>query len=265
MDGSGIRSSPWLSLCAERDNGLRGPIRSAKGANGGALREEAALQKSPLAQVKAPEKRKRRSQDELTSRMLEAAAGEFKANGYSGATTAAIARQAGVTEAQLFRYFGSKSNLFREAVFRPMDEQLLEFTNRHFAEHDETAGFHDDAAEYIAALQRFLSEHAEFLTSLVVAQVYGSKDAQGLGAVAGLARYFERNAKVMQGRLSAAPKVDPKLMVRVSFAAVLACVMFKDWIFPPGLASEEEIRAAISDFVLEGLGANADAGNEAEA
>jgi hypothetical protein len=45
-------------------------------------------------------------------------------------------------------------------------------------------------------------------------------------------------------------------MARVSFAAVLACVMFKDWIFPPGLASEEEIRAAINDFVREGIGAN---------
>jgi AcrR family transcriptional regulator len=205
-----------------------------------------------------PEKRKRRSQDELMSRMLEAAAAEFKQNGYSGATTAAIARKAGVTEAQLFRYFGSKANLFREAVFRPMDEQLLEFTNRHFAEHGETADFHDNAAAYMGALQKFLSEHAEVLTSLMVAQIYGSMEGQGLGAITGLAKYFERNARVMQSRLTEPAKVDPKLMVRVSFAAVLACVMFKDWLFPPGLGSEEEITNAINDFVLEGLSANAE-------
>jgi AcrR family transcriptional regulator len=192
------------------------------------------------------------------SRMLEAAAAEFKQNGYSGATTAAIARKAGVTEAQLFRYFDSKANLFREAVFRPMDEQLLEFTNRHVAEQDAKAGFHDNAADYIEALQKFLSEHAEVLTSLMVAQVYGSKEGQGLGAITGLAKYFERNTKVMQSRLMDTAKVDPKLMVRVSFAAVLACVMFKDWLFPPGLASEEDIKNAINDFVLEGLGANAE-------
>jgi AcrR family transcriptional regulator len=206
----------------------------------------------------APEKRKRRSQDELMSRMLEAAAAEFKLNGYSGATTAAIARKAGVTEAQLFRYFDSKANLFREAVFRPMDEQLLEFTNRHVAEQDASAGFHDNAADYIEALQKFLSEHAEVLTSLMVAQVYGSKEGQGLGAITGLSKYFERNTTVMQSRLTDTAKVDPKLMVRVSFAAVLACVMFKDWLFPPGLASEEDIQNAINDFVLEGLGANAE-------
>jgi len=52
------------------------------------------------------------------------------------------------------------------------------------------------------------------------------------------------------------PKVDPKLMVRVSFVAVLACIMFKDWIFPPGMASDEQIRAAINDFVMQGLAAN---------
>jgi hypothetical protein len=48
--------------------------------------------------------------------------------------------------------------------------------------------------------------------------------------------------------------------VRVSFVAVLACVMFKDWIFPPGMASDEEITAAINDFVMEGIRVNFDKG-----
>ena len=55
---------------------------------------------------------------------------------------------------------------------------------------------------------------------------------------------------------SKSPKVDPKLMVRVSFVAVLACVMFRDWIFPPGMATEEEENKAIQDFVIEGISAN---------
>jgi hypothetical protein len=66
----------------------------------------------------------------------------------------------------------------------------------------------------------------------------------------------------MSQRLKGDYKVAPKLMVRVSFAAVLACVMFKDWIFPPGLASDEEIRAAINDFVREGIGANPEFGRD---
>jgi hypothetical protein len=59
-------------------------------------------------------------------------------------------------------------------------------------------------------------------------------------------------------RLSNKPKIHPKLVSRVSFATILACVIFKDWLFPEGLASEGEISAAVSDFILEGLSANAD-------
>lgn len=58
--------------------------------------------------------------------------------------------------------------------------------------------------------------------------------------------------------LERTPKVDPKLMVRVSFVAVLACILFKEWIFPPGMASDEEIGAAIEDFVMDGINANTD-------
>jgi hypothetical protein len=37
---------------------------------------------------------------------------------------------------------------------------------------------------------------------------------------------------------------------------VLACVLFKDWVFPAGMATEDEIRAAINDFVMDGINAN---------
>jgi hypothetical protein len=41
----------------------------------------------------------------------------------------------------------------------------------------------------------------------------------------------------------------------VSFVAVLGCVLFRDWVFPKGLASEREITAAVSDFVLGAIAA----------
>ena len=46
-------------------------------------------------------------------------------------------------------------------------------------------------------------------------------------------------------------------MVRVSFVAVLACILFKEWIFPSGIADEGEISAAINNFVMDGINANA--------
>ncbi|MBN1147769.1 MAG: TetR/AcrR family transcriptional regulator [Anaerolineales bacterium] len=49
-------------------------------------------------------------------RLLGAAAQQFAALGYSGATTRGIAEAAGVSELTLFRHFGNKKNLFMQTV-----------------------------------------------------------------------------------------------------------------------------------------------------
>ena len=59
-----------------------------------------------------PSARVRRTRE----RLLGAAAQQFAALGYSGATTRGIAEAAGVSELTLFRHFGSKKNLFMQAV-----------------------------------------------------------------------------------------------------------------------------------------------------
>ena len=50
------------------------------------------------------------------SRILEATLRIFGEHGYLGATTRLIAQEAGVNEVTLFRHFGSKDELIREAV-----------------------------------------------------------------------------------------------------------------------------------------------------
>lgn len=207
------------------------------------------------AEAEPGARRKRRSPEDLRNRILQAAADEFRRCGYAGATTAAIARQADVTEAQLFRYYGSKAQLFREAIFKPLDEQLSNFVASHMAP-DSPESFRESSALYIDELQRFVSENSEMLTSLIVAQTYDRESAQGVSAIGSLGEYFDRGAATMTARMKGPAKVPPELMVRVSFAAVLACTMFKDWIFPPGLASETKIHEAVKDFVREGIGAN---------
>jgi AcrR family transcriptional regulator len=204
-------------------------------------------------------RRKRRSPEDLLQQILRAAEEEFRRCGYAGATTAAIARNADVTEAQLFRYFSTKADLFREAVFKPLDQQLQGFLETHMADEDPEV-IRQSMADYIDELQRFVAEHAELLTSLFVVQTYEPKTIDGLATMSSLASYFDRGATTSARRLTGPAKVDPRLMVRVSFAAVVGCVLFKDWIFPPGLASDEEIQAAVNAFVREGLAANPSVG-----
>lgn len=208
----------------------------------------------------SPARRRRRSAQEILDRVLSAAATEFEAHGYTGATTSAIARRADVTEAQIFRFFESKGELYREAVFQPLNRHFAEFQARNLAdaESGEPAGVL--ARRYINELQDFMEEHSGMLMSLIVAQAYSQTSAESLTDIEGLKAYFEQGRATMDSRATGPAKVRPELMVRVSFAAVLASVMFKDWLFPPGMASDAEIREAIVDFTIDGINANDQAG-----
>ena len=109
---------------------------------------------------------------------------------------------------------------------------------------------------YTMELQRFIGEHAEVLKSLMVAQRHDPATLQGAGQIDSLRAYFDRCASITSGRIKVKPRVDPRLTVRVSFVAVLGCVLFRDWIFPSRLASEQQIAAAIGDFVMGGVAAS---------
>jgi AcrR family transcriptional regulator len=200
-------------------------------------------------------RRRRRTTEEVVDRLLQAACEEFETNGYTGTKTAAIARKAGVTEPQIFNHFGSKAQLFHDAVFKPLDQHFVRFCATHVADDAESLRFH--TRQYILELKQFIERHSKMLTSLVVAQAYACDGVQGVGQIEGLNEYFDRSAAIGSSLTAGKPAIDPKLMTRVSFAAVLATVIFKEWLFPKDLASEEEISNAISSFVMEGINRNA--------
>ena len=209
---------------------------------------------APRGRNPRPAKRTRRSREDILSRIVQAAREEFQHNGFTGATTANIARKAEVTEAQLFRCFGSKSNLFRETIFKPVDQHFVQFLNQHMPQIRKSASVAAMTDLYATELQRFIRENSGVLASLVVAQTYESDVARP--AIGSLHTYFDRCAVLMGERLKGRTKIDPRLTVRVVFGAVLASVMFKDWIFPPGLATDADITAAVNDFIKEGSRAN---------
>ena len=147
-------------------------------------------EKSALAPTK---RRKRRSTEENMDRIIRAAADEFKASGFTGATTAAIARNAEVTEAQLFRYFASKAELFRESVFKPLNQHFLDFFTRQAVRCRRAETRDDLSRRYISELQQFLSAHSKMLMSLVVARTYapgtdGANDSTASAPISSAAR-----------------------------------------------------------------------------
>jgi AcrR family transcriptional regulator len=205
-----------------------------------------------------PARRPRRPTEEIIDRLIDAAGDEFERKGYPGTKTAAIARKAGVAEALIFSNFGSKARLFHDSIFKPLDRHMQEFSATHRVQAGDTDQLRADTRQYILELHQFIRRHSRMFSSLVAAQLYASENVQGLSQVEGLHKYFSDGVARMMKRLAGKPKVHPKLLVRVSFAAILACVMFRDWLFPGELASEDEISDAISAFVMDGLNVNAD-------
>ena len=73
--------------------------------------------------------------EERRGTILEAAIEVFATGGFRGATTAALARAAGITEALLYRHFRSKKQLFVGAVGQVL-ETVEEEVERRLAIHD---------------------------------------------------------------------------------------------------------------------------------
>lgn len=216
-----------------------------------------ANQKKAKSKIRHPRRRrKRRTTEEIVNRIIDAAVAEFGENGYSSATTAAIGRRARVAEALIFNHFGSKANLFRKAVFKPLDDHFAAFVAMHNIENIDDADVLTESREYVSDLVKFVRSHSEMFKSLVVNEAY-AKGENGSGGLRGLQDYFNKMSALEEARLKRRPKVSPQLIARISFAAILACVMFDEWLFPVGVASDREIHEAICDFIMDGLNVNA--------
>lgn len=219
-------------------------------------RLEALSSEQPARQRKP--RQPRRSTEEIVERLASAAIEEFEAKSYNGATTAAIARRAGVAEALLFNHFGSKAQLFQDAIFRPLEQHFDAFQASIPTDPTDPEDVRSGSRRYIDALQGFISEHRSMFLSLVFAQTYKPAGVEGLAEIGGLHDYFARMAKLADSNLARQPRISPRHMARISFATIMSCILFKDWLFPEDLDDPEELRSAICDFVMEGLSANED-------
>lgn len=206
------------------------------------------------AKPQVKQRRKRRSTQEIIDRIIDAAFLEFGENGYSSTTTAAIARRAEVAEALIFTHFGSKATLFRKAVFKPLDDHFSNFIATHTFEEGDEAGRLKESRAFVSDLARFIRQHSGMFKSLVVNDAY-ARDGDGASGMRGLQDYFEKMSAIEEVKLIGRPRVPPRLISRISFASILACILFDDWLFPEGVA-DEEVHEALCDFIMEGLNVN---------
>ncbi len=131
-------------------------------------------------------------------RLLLAAARElFGRRDYRSTTTREIAEAAGVTEYLLFRHFGSKAGLFREALVVPFTTFLDDFGEIWDAVDPDVADEEDLSRQFVGRLYDILVEHQGLLLTLVASDGLGDEDIEAAG-IADI-----RRALGMLGRISA--------------------------------------------------------------
>lgn len=208
------------------------------------------------AKKPSAKRRPRRSAEEITQRLVDAAIQEFALNGYAGARTAAIARRAGVVEPLLFKYFGSKANLFQRAIFQTLDRFYSSFVADHPFDMTNRAEWAEQSREYIGAQQDFLRKNSRMFMSLVLHEAFDTTEMEGIEGLSGLQEFLDKLADFARMGRPGDAVSDPQLIARISFALLLACVLFHDWLFPKGLATDRKIRTAVIDFVFKGADMN---------
>lgn len=209
--------------------------------------------KQPAKPLKTKPRRTRRTTEEVIYRIIAAATEEFESRGYSGTKTAAIAKRAEVAEALIFVHFGTKSKLFSDAISKPLSRHAVEFAATHLGDGKTPVLRSNDSKEYIKELAGFIQLHARMMLTLAVAHSYPSEGEREISHSDGVNEYLARAVELGQQHARPESKIGFELMARLSFAALLSPIIFRKWLFPEGLVSDDELLAAITEFVHAGL------------
>ena len=109
------------------------------------------------------EKSMRRSTEDRKNQILETARTVFIEKGYNSATTAGIAKEAGIAEVTLFRYFSSKQELF-ESIFKP----FLNDSMNNKVVLDKTKSIEKQVSELLDKKTEFISQHQGEIKLLLI-------------------------------------------------------------------------------------------------
>ena len=196
----------------------------------------------------------RRGSKEVRSLLLDAARSLFAAKGYAGATTRDIALEAGVSEALLFRHFGTKAQLFERAVIDPINEFISDYVEQWMARPITGRSPEGMARAYVEGFYGLLLEHGDLLLALISAQAYEAIDV--VDGASPISRMLD-DLEVVPRREAEQRGLDfdAQVATRLVAGMVMAMALLDRWMFEPGKRrpSRKRIVDEMVRMVLHGL------------
>jgi AcrR family transcriptional regulator len=196
----------------------------------------------------------RRPPGEARRLLLAAARDLFARRDYRSTTTREIAQAAGVTEYLLFRHFGSKAGLFREALVLPFTTFLDEFRQTWQAVIPEQTDEEVLTRQFVGPLYDVLVEHQGLLLTLVASDGLSEEDIEASG-IADI-----RRALSVLGQISAEGMslrgirtAQPDLPAHSTVAMIVGMVALRSTFFGSTPPSREAIVDELVQAILHGF------------
>jgi AcrR family transcriptional regulator len=182
--------------------------------------------------------------------LLAAARDLFARQDYRSTTTREIAEAAGVTEHLLFRNFGSKAGLFREALVLPFTEFVDEFGRTWESVVPEETDEEDLARRFVGHLYDVFVEHQGLLLTLMAAETLGDEELAETG-IADIRRALTVLSQIgAEGmRIRGLRTSNPDLPAHSTVAMIAGMAALRSTYF----GSEQPPREAIVDELVQAI------------
>jgi AcrR family transcriptional regulator len=197
----------------------------------------------------------RRPRGEPRRLLLDAARELFARRDYRSTTTREIAEAAGVSEYLLFRHFGSKAGLFREALVLPFTTFVDDFGRTWQSVVPEETDEEELARHFVGRLYDVLVEHRGLLLTLVASDGLSEEEIESSG-IADIRRALtvlsQISAEGMQIR--GMRSSQPDLPAHSTVAMIVGMVALRSTFFgnkPPSRQAivDELVQATLNGFL----------------
>jgi AcrR family transcriptional regulator len=191
-------------------------------------------------------RRPMRSSAVVRELILEAAQFCFANSGFAATSTREIAARADVVESLVYKHFGSKAELFEQAVVAPFREAVDVFLTQWGPRSTEAHTGESTSRAYAESLYALVEDHADLLVALM-------RDRREERPLVPLLEELERVAAYELGSYGWRG-VDTQVLVRLQFGMIAFNAAFEDDLYAPGprRPDRERIIAEISAFLVHG-------------
>jgi AcrR family transcriptional regulator len=213
-------------------------------------------QRSPKKQALAgiSAQASRRPRGEPRRLLLDAARELFARRDYRSTTTREIAEAAGVSEYLLFRHFGSKAGLFREALVLPFTSFVDGFGQTWQAVVPEETDEEELSRLFVGQLYDVLVEHQGLLLTLVASDGLTEEEIEGAG-IADIRRALTVLSQISAEGMSirGMQSSHPDLPAHSTVAMIVGMVALRSTFFGTKPPSREAIVDELVQAILHGF------------